>query len=317
MVALGHCTPANNDPSITSSGWIWFTSNFISSFDMPLFMFFSGFLFGLSSEKKELHYSSFMQQRAIKMLIPFFVLGTIGYFLKLGLSQFAVRPVSFSWDSFLDGFLIPWHNPVIYLWFLPTLFIIYGILFFMKYLPKNAVILWVLGPLIIINVLQPGANIYWLNINFVIKYMVYFALGFAFYGIRNRFQFLNNIPFLIVAFILFVLLNLLPAREALNNFLTDKAGDFILAVFGILVSLSLGHLLARPSFNFLKIYDGLYFCSYLLSWFIITGAKLGYQRLWYGQVVTVILIIIGVLTIPLLAKKYITQSWAKTILGLS
>lgn len=317
LVVLGHCTLSNNNALITPLWWIWFTSFFCSSFDMPLFMFFSGFLFCLSQHKKKLTYGYFMLHRAYKMLVPYFVLGSIGFVIKLLLYDYALRPVAFSWSSFFDGFLYPWHNPIIYLWFLPTLLFVFGILFFLNYIKSVGVAIAVLLLLVIVTIYRPLSDVEFLNLGGIIQYLLYFALGFYFYRLQGKFAFLNSLAFFVVSGLLLLILNLYTTRDILMLWLTKNGNDLLLACVGILFSLSFGHVLSKPLFNRLKIYDGLYFCMYLLSWFIITGVKIGYQKFYYSQNTGILMVLILILTLPLLARKYIKNTFARTVLGLS
>ncbi len=269
------------------------------------------------------------------MLVPYFILGTLGYFIKLSLSPYALRQVNFSFSSFFDGFIYPWHNPVIYLWFLPTLLIVYALLFFLKDIKQNGIMMLLIVVFMLLNVLSPFhppfyspgtvqrgistfTNSEFLNISGIIHYLLYFALGFYFFKLKDKFEFLNSIVFLLLSGIAIVMLNIYSSRNGFGPWwIHYKFEDLLLAIIGILFSLSLGHFLSKPFFTGLRIYDGLYFCIYLLSWFIITGVKIGYKKNVYGQGICILITMILVLTIPLLARKYVKHDFLKTVIGLS
>ncbi len=90
----------------------------IYSFHMPLFFVLSGFVSVkiLSYEKKD--FGKYIKSRAVRLLIPYFVMGILYLPLKYVLSQYARKPYNFaaSWRMILGD------NPNTTMWFLYILF---------------------------------------------------------------------------------------------------------------------------------------------------------------------------------------------------
>lgn len=94
------------------------------TFVMPLFFFISGFLYFSTNSNFSMSWMSFLKKKTIRLLIPYIAISSIAYPLKVVMSQFAVRPVSFSIADLLKSFFQPWNNTILFLWFLTSLFLI-------------------------------------------------------------------------------------------------------------------------------------------------------------------------------------------------
>lgn len=122
LVAIGHFIP-DYAPTWYLKFWHW-----IYSFHMPLFMFASGFIY--IAFKKEESYSSFIQKKLKRLMIPYFVVSTIIISIKL-LSQNAAyveNPVSTL--SFLN--MLYKAEAGYFLWFVWALFTYFLITPFFK-----------------------------------------------------------------------------------------------------------------------------------------------------------------------------------------
>jgi len=129
LVVLGHSTgttPAQQDEILLSSpAFAMFLEaiRLIYTFHMPLFFFLSGFLYRFTGSSFQLGFGRFAKKKAIRLLLPYLVLTSLVYPLKVYLSRYALRPIQLGWDEYLTALVIPWQNPIIFFWFLPSLFL--------------------------------------------------------------------------------------------------------------------------------------------------------------------------------------------------
>ena len=135
LVVIGHSDITDDFKNLWIYKWVY-------SFHMPLFFFISGFLFcyTLPVEKlRNITFFSFVKKKAIRLMIPFLFINTVIFVIKSRLSDPAMmqNPVTLDWGSFLDSTLF---NPMGFMWFLPTLFVIFAVVFLMyKYLKNSKI----------------------------------------------------------------------------------------------------------------------------------------------------------------------------------
>lgn len=94
LVCVGHSFTAVE--SYYGHKWIY-------SFHMPLFMFVSGYLLKYSSMRKQQEISDirlfgrqgYIIKRAVRLLVPYFVISSVSFIPKVLLSVHALRPVDF------------------------------------------------------------------------------------------------------------------------------------------------------------------------------------------------------------------------------
>lgn len=124
MVCIGHSFTAVE--SYYGHKWIY------SFHIMPLFMFISGYLLNYATMHKQQEISDisllgkqgYIVKRAIRLLVPYFIISSITYIPKVLLSAHALRPIDFSIHSYIHMLLYPMDNVIKFFWFLPTLFIV-------------------------------------------------------------------------------------------------------------------------------------------------------------------------------------------------
>ncbi|WP_437228711.1 acyltransferase family protein [Planctomicrobium sp. SH661] len=87
-------------------GWIY-------SFHMPLFMFLSGWNYQEFSKRKQRSYRELVIDKSLRLLVPYFVISSLAYPVKVILSSFANRPIAPSITSYIKQLLIPWDNTII------------------------------------------------------------------------------------------------------------------------------------------------------------------------------------------------------------
>lgn len=241
----------------------------IYSFHMPLFMFISGFLFAYGFERRGTDpgglrlwgRSGFLLKKARRLLVPYVAISSLAFLPKALMSRWAARPLDLSWSEYGKALLYPWDNPIIFFWFLPTLFLIFLLVgcaakgWKLLGLPRVHCGWW-LVPLLVLHLFNPLAEARLLNVGGVCSYLLYFWAGYC----TCRIHAVHRIgPGLCLsAFALSVVFLLLP------SFL----GKGVLAAFnGIVLSIAFGQLYLRWGWRFFHHLYGASYAIYLFSWF--------------------------------------------------
>lgn len=305
LVIVGHSVPAVNEGN-TSDSFIILLHDIIYSFHMPLFFVLSGFLLLNSlyrNSKNIINFKEFFKNKLKRLMLPYFVIGTIAYLLKAFLfNRFAYRPVENTFGFYLKSLIYPWDNPNISLWFLPTIFIILITGYFViknikptkKYLPT------IFLSSLLISVLSKYTNIFVLNFSGVLYYFFYFILGFVIYEFREKiFSVLENTKIICLLFFLYVILFVIGDSEILK---------YIIASLGIFLSFALTLICVKKNKKFLfGIMDGKYYQVYLLHWFFMPVFRILYQLNLINFRLAFILMIIAQLFGPLITIKVINK----------
>jgi fucose 4-O-acetylase-like acetyltransferase len=97
----------------------------IYTFHMPLFFFLSGWLFHYTNGDRDIRYATFIKAKFLRLIVPYLVLSTVAFPVKVILAKFASRPVAFSVQDFVHQVIFSWHNTIIFFWYLPTLFLMF------------------------------------------------------------------------------------------------------------------------------------------------------------------------------------------------
>jgi fucose 4-O-acetylase-like acetyltransferase len=163
--------------------------NIIYSFHMPLFVFISGFLFFYTRYGQDaFNYGKFMYGKVKRLLVPYVVLTAVAFPIKVFISKYAMRPISFDLKVFLKSLVYPFDNPVFFFWFLPTLFGIFVIApLFLKIAEirrKNLAAATVTILLFSLHILNPVKTLF-LNLNGIIALTLYFWLGCLFFLLKD------------------------------------------------------------------------------------------------------------------------------------
>lgn len=260
LVVMGHSLYQHED---------CFLHKWIYSFHMPLFMFLSGYLLNYGLAKREISLAEinirgrhgFVISKIKRLLIPYMLISTFAYFPKVLLSRFAARPIEASWENWGRMLLYPWDNAIIFFWFLPTLFLIFmivvigGKLIKQWNLPLSVSVLLVVS--LLLHIFNPCRGVDFLNLSGVISYLFYFVLGYYCFKLNYKYK-LPSFVLMLVTFGLSIVFVLLP------NFLGK---DILMAVNGILLSISLGKIYIENNCKFFNHLFGASYAIYLFSWF--------------------------------------------------
>lgn len=130
LVVAGH-----SFPSARFTGDVKTAANpifdWIYSFHMPLYFFLAGVTFQCSETRQPGRpIGRYLYDRCVRLLVPYVVLNSLGWPLRVVMSAFAphklVRSADFSlsFSNYFHSMLYPWKCAVTYLWFLPTLFLV-------------------------------------------------------------------------------------------------------------------------------------------------------------------------------------------------
>lgn len=198
--------------------------------------------------------------------MPYIFISTMAFFPKALLSEFAMRPVDISLGSYIHQLVYPWSNVIIYLWFLPTLFIIFMIVVFgarlLKKLRKTLYVdILFLVILFGLHIFNPLKNVAFLNLGGVVSYLFYFAIGYYVckYHIIDYMDKSPLVLSIVISFILsFVYVGILP----------DFIGkDVLVALNGIIMSIFIGKAYIFNNWHFFDHLNGASYTIYLFSWF--------------------------------------------------
>lgn len=221
LVVIGHSDITMDFRELWVYKWVY-------TFHMPLFFLVSGFLFAYTNPKEkmlELNKVRFLQKKVKRLLLPYVFISSVIFVIKALFikSDQMQHPLTFEWDSYLN---MLFFHPVGFMWFLPTLFVIFVIfvsiyyLKWNKYLQMGGVILcFLLGAIV--------PDIPFFKISSAVYFSGYFALGIVYCTYKEQVDnFLKRFRWFI-----------LPVSFLLSAMLIDIA--LIAALIGILFSLSL------------------------------------------------------------------------------
>lgn len=295
LVVLGHSFP---DETFNNIFLLKYTHKFIFSFHMSLFFFLSGFfaikIYDICNLKE---YKSFVIKKFRRLMVPYFVITLLAIPVKILMSKFALRPIGIS-KLIIDVFFYPWNNPIMFFWFIYTLFFIFILSSIFIKIPIKYMLLATF-----ILSLIPFKYVGLFNISGILQYAVYFYLGmFIMRYYKDIIAIGNKKVIITISFIALIALNLLNIDD--NQ--TSKVIFFVTSNIGIVMCITISYVLrdnyAGKIFNTLGDYS---YDIFLFSWFFQCAARiLFYQILKFDyNVVIIFMFISGFL--PIVLSKYI------------
>lgn len=314
LVVLGHTE---------KNGTSFFIRDLIYSFHMPLFIFISGYLLKFTTEGKigDIQLNIFIIKKCKRLIIPYILISSLAYIPKYLLGKFAVRPLELSIKDYIFNMLYPWDNPIIFFWFLPTIFLIILFTVVLYRVLKNKTEIILLLALVINIVSSKFLDIRFLNINGGLNYLIFFILGIYYLENENKFDRIfqkRNTSVFIITFIILII-------NTVIVFPTIKVLYIFIAVIGIIFSLSCSSIYLNSGYSFLERLKGKSFSIYLFSWFPQVFVRiLGYQILNLSMTIVIPISLIMGIYIPVLInlfikniiQKYPKAKFLKYIFGL-
>ena len=308
LVVLGHSNPGTTQPVIAAG-----LHKYIYSFHMPLFMAISGFLFTYHGGVRGT-YTKFIKKKAVRLLIPYFIISSIAFMPKVLLSKYAMRPIELSFVSFMHNLFYPLDNVIIFFWFLPTIFLIFLVSPILD--PKNTAtslrVAVITGALIACHLYNPLSEARMLNLSGVCSYLIFFWVGCLVARNWNSLEgFFTGRLLLSVLFAATIILNIINPQL--------KVVYFLIALSGILMSFCLCQQYTKYGFKFIDFIAGYSYQIYLLSWFPqIFLSVVGLQILSLNFYVVATCMFIGGLFIPIVMLKLVNERnrFYRSILGL-
>lgn len=238
---------------------------------MPLFFLISGFLFSLTNpEMKQACTGKFVWKKTKRLMVPYFVLGTIIFASKYALSGLSHAVRDFTVANFFKMFFIPGasYSTIGHLWYVFTLYAIFLLtLCFIcsRLLSENKVKLCiVMIGLWLLRYLMPNVMI--LNISSILFYAPFFVLGILLQrnnqSLSKVFENRNGWYKCLIFFVLTIACLFIPVRGLYVQ--------VIKAIIGILFSLSLCDFIIRKMprvEDWMVRFSNKTYTIYLLSWF--------------------------------------------------
>lgn len=303
LVVLGHSLKQTE----VNARWIKILICLIYSFHMPLFFALSGFLaekvLRLETMKERLVY---VKNRALRLLVPYFVIGLVYIPVKLKLRAYAVKPFTLR-DSL--GLLIG-QNPNTSLWFLYVLFIVSAICALFVHESNFRSFLYGAGALSVASC--------WVNISLKTpKYLFFFLAGM---WVRKKYEdaraegktylFEGQTGAVIIAAVIFLLLNRYYYKTGINIL---RMGTSICGIYMVLW-LSEGILKAMEGSFLFRTLEKAGACSmdiYILHEPVMTVAKIVFWNklaLPYGICTGIIFLCALLIPVPV-SNMIIRRIW--------
>lgn len=265
LVVLGHSTPTGaSDLPI----FIDRLRTFIYSFHMPLFFYIAGFLFKYTCEKRRKPYHTFIKNKAVRFLTPYFVLTAVGIIPKILLSQFVNDEVSFSWYYVFESVFNPRLNVWGHFWFLPTLLIIFIFSYLILESTKNRAVftaVLILSAMLAVFPIQTN----WLALHDICLELIYFCMGIATCSlvIKKR-NIVFRLPVAVVTATAAVLIYIITTESKLyyyNNYIRNSA-NIAIAMLMIYAILCMTIFFENKGSKILDYFEGKTFSIYIISW---------------------------------------------------
>lgn len=271
-----------------------YLSKWIYSYHMPLFMFISGYLLKYTNEQiSKIETKEFFYKKIERLIYPYIIISSLAYLPKYLLNSFAMRKLDFTLNSYFRGLIYPWENPIIFFWFLPTLFIIFLIVICASKLNlKNNLNIKVEIILLttMLLVIKNPISIKLFNLSGVVNYVFYFILGIYYCINQKKIDGFLKMDSLFTLFIMLII----SLMNVIIDIPENKITDLIYSLSGIIFSISLGKYYLKKDMKFLNHLFGFSFTIYLLSWFpqvftrIVMIQKLNFNWVYVLPVSTVL-----------------------------
>jgi hypothetical protein len=265
LVILGHSL--QEYPGIYQRFWLYCLFRTVR---MPLFTFISGFLFMISMIKKgdSISLRGFVCNKTQRLLLPYFFLLTVTFLPRALMSCYANNFVEINFKSFFDALTISNKLSIVFLWYLPMIFMVLCLAFIgYKIFRKHIIAFFICGGLLSLYgyfFLDQWACKF-LAIGRIAGLSVFFILGTV-YGYYRR---------EIDAWLGRCWVGVLSAVVWLGLFLADDIPtvlDFVCSVAGLAMLISFSLNVCDMKLGWYHL-DGYNYMMYLLSWFTCSASQ--------------------------------------------
>lgn len=178
LVIMGHSYPFGVD---IPDSLLW-GRQFLYSFHMAFFIIISGFLCGYSKGYNKYGINTYFKNRAVKLLIPYFVITLIGLLPKIVAAPYIndAMPEQVSISFIIHTLLVPRDSVWGHFWFLPMLFFIQIIaLPFIRLYDRNKIV-YILSLVILLGLtyLSPFMTD-WFSVSDICAFLFWYMFGFT------------------------------------------------------------------------------------------------------------------------------------------
>jgi len=243
----------------------------IYNFHMPLFFLISGYLFSFTNvDFINISFESFVWKKVKRLLVPYFVIGTVIYLIKFAFSSLSHVSREFTFCNFLYMFVAPCtpNSTMGYLWYLITLFMVFLIVLAVSRLhidlKMTSVCLLLILFLWVMDEFLP--QMYLFNLSEVIHYTPFFLMGILFNMYEKTIlPFIKRVgwsaPLILGVLSVILVYHPLPSLYGMYR--------IVASIVGILFSISLCTLLLQYEqlTVWLLPYARYTYSIYILSWF--------------------------------------------------
>lgn len=263
-VIIGHLdiTGFNNDPNTPIANMICA----LGSFQMPLFMCVSGFLFAMTSGFNK-PYLYLIKSKVKRLMVPFLFLSVFTFLFKMCLpSSMLEHGVGFNGAYLLKMFFIPFRGPVPHLWFVVSLFTIFLLSPLYKWTLRKPVYTCVaIIVLYVLHCAPPASSVLMNKELWALDKTQYFIIWFYLGMVIERFKLIEKIHnwnSVLVSGIVYV---------ALVYFIQFPLSEGVCMLAGITLILSLSQILAEKCEWLFASWRNYTYQIYLLHMFPIMG----------------------------------------------
>lgn len=310
LVVLGHSrgvTPAVASKIAGENSLYYYWLHIIKiifTFHMPLFFCISGFLYVYTNVNFNSGWPEFIKKKLLRLLVPFVVISSFAYPIKVVMSSFAIRPQEFSTFAYFKSLLQPWNNTIIYFWFLPTLFFVY---IFAKLLIRKdklpiwdgALLVFSLACFFIFDHKYTSGFLAYLNIGGVLHHFMFFVIGAlaskycSAYLTSSSNAYWLSIPFFVIV----------PIYHVAGK---NPTTAILMAVSGILLCYAVAKNDSSGFFHYLRKYS---YQIFLLSWFpqvfvrIVFGQFL-FVNIWLNVFLSLFLGLVAPIALSIIISSF-------------
>ena len=257
LVVLGHSIILySNDWSIYKTSYnlpiLDLLKYLINIFSMPLFFSISGYLFQLSKKTKAM---SFIKKKAKRLIVPYICISIIWLIPIRLLVKYPGYENKKITEIFVNGILMGNDNG--HLWYLPTLFLCFIIIYFLKNKFNNkkiiSYVIFLSSSLIYIFPISIFKISY---LNFTLQYYCWFYLGYLIFSYEKKLQKVPLIKLLLLT-LLFTILTIIFRYNILliNNFFKYISGIcWVLLIYKLVSKIKTNKIIEYVSCNSFGIY---------------------------------------------------------------